>query len=108
MSTWPKLPEVRAFLRLQPNDVEDAVISTALAAAVDYGIRRTNYLYPADSVDVPDTVHQGCLMHSARLYRRRDSIDGALGWGDAGLIRVGRVDPDIEAMYSAVGPVVFG
>jgi hypothetical protein len=108
MATWPALKEVRSFLRLQPDDTEDLVIDTARMAAVDYGIRRLNYLYPVDSVDVPDTAHQACVMHSARLYRRRDSIDGTLGFGDLGLVRVGRQDPDIDALYASVGPLVFG
>ena len=51
---------------------------------------------------------QAALFHAARLYRRRDSLDGTIGFGDMGLVRVGRVDPDIEALYATVGPVVFG
>ena len=108
MSTWPALKEVRSFLRLQVDAVEDPVIQAATAAAVDYGIRRTNYLYPVDSDTVPDAAHQACLMHAARLYRRRDSVDGTLGFGDMGLVRVGRQDPDIDALYASVGPLVFG
>jgi hypothetical protein len=108
---WPALKEVRSFLRLQPDAETDSAITTALAAAVDYGNRRLNYLYPvppADNGTLPDTAHQACLMHAARLYRRRDSVDGTISWGDLGGVRVGRVDPDVEMLYSSVGPVVFG
>lgn len=111
MAYYPTLVEVRKFLRLQPDANDDAVITTALAAAVDYANRRTNYKYPIPPFDdgtLPDAAHQACLIHAARLYRRRDSIDGTLGFGDLGLVRVGRADPDIEALYSAVGPLVFG
>lgn len=114
MTDWPKLPELRTFLRLQVDATEDTVIDAARAAAVDYGNRRTNYQWPptADTstwlTPMPDLVHQACLMHAARLYRRRDSIDGTLGFGDAGMIRVGRYDPDIDALYASVGPLVFG
>ena len=49
-----------------------------------------------------------CYTHP-RLYRRRDSTDGTIGFGDAGVMRIGRTDPDIEALYDkgAVGPMVF-
>lgn len=122
MAAWPKLPEVRTLLRLQPDATEDGVIATALAAAIDYGMRRlgrtstmnpdgtvtVDWTYPADTVNLPDTGHQACLIHAARLYRRRDSIDGTLGFGDAGVVRVGRFDADVESLYSTLGPVVFG
>ena len=57
---------------------------------------------------MPDMVHLAAVLHASRLYKRRDSIDGALGWGDSGIIRVGRADPDINQMYDSVGPLVFG
>jgi Phage gp6-like head-tail connector protein len=112
---WPTLKEVRTLLRLQPEPTEDGIIQTALAAAIDYGNRRTDKRWPPTPADpstwtepMPDAVHEACLLHAARLYRRRDSLDGTIGWGDMGAIRVGRVDPDVEMLYASVGPVVFG
>jgi hypothetical protein len=104
---WPTLPNVRTFLRLQPDPVEDQVIGWALASAIDYGNRRTSQTYAAGGF-LPDLAFDACLMHAARLYRRRDSIDGTLGFGDMGVVRVGRADPDIDAAYASIGPVVFG
>lgn len=122
MAAWPNLAEVRKLLRLQVDVNEDPIIQTALAAAVDYGMRRlgqtsttnpdgtitTVWTYPPDTILLPDTAHEACLIHAARLYRRRDSIDGTIGFGDMGAIRVGRYDADIEALYSTLGPLVFG
>ena len=111
MAYWPKLQEVRTLLRLQPDATEDGVITTALVAAIDYGNRRLNYRYPIPPFDdgtLPDTAHEACLLHAAHLYRRRDSLDGTIGFGDAGAVRVGRFDPDVETLYTAVGPLVFG
>jgi hypothetical protein len=108
---WPKLQEVRSLLRLQPDPTEDGIITTALVAAIDYANRRLNYLYPVPPYDdgsLPDAAHEACLLHAARLYRRRDSIDGTISWGDLGGVRVGRVDPDVEYLYASLGPVVFG
>jgi len=115
MAAWPNLAEVRTLLRLQPDPTEDQVIATALAAAIDYGVSRYGYdattglpNQPADSTNVPDTGHQACLLHAARLYRRRDSIDGTIAWGDMGAMRVGRGDPDVDALYALLAPLVFG
>jgi len=111
MAYYPKLQEVRSLLRLQPDATEDGIITTALAAAIDYANRRLAYKYPIPPYDdgtLPDAAHEACLLHAARLYRRRDSIDGTISWGDLGAIRVGRIDPDIEQLYAAVGPLVFG
>jgi hypothetical protein len=121
-TTWPSLKEVRTLLRLQPDPNEDGVIQTALSAAVDYGMRRfgydlvwdddtqmwdTVYRYPPDSDQVPDSAHEACLLHASRLYRRRDSVDGTISWGDLGAVRVGRVDPDVMGLYEAVAPWGF-
>ena len=35
-------------------------------------------------------------------------VEQAVGWGDMGVIRIGRVDADVEALYNSVGPLVFG
>jgi len=108
---WPTLDEVRTFLRLQSDPVEDAVVQGALDAAIDYGNRRTNYVYDpgaATPIDAPAIAHHACLIHASRLYRRRDSTDGTIGFGDMGVVRVGRTDPDIEALYSTIGPMVVG
>lgn len=121
MSTWPTLKEVRSLLRLQPDSEQDSLIQSALAAAIDYGVGRMGSYwvlnsdgtlgrapnYPPDATDLPDRAHQACLLHAARLYRRRDSIDGTLGFGDLGVVRVGRTDADVDALYGSVGPVVF-
>jgi hypothetical protein len=108
VAAWPKLPEVRTFLRMQPDPTEDTVIDVARSAAIDYGISKYGGRFDIDSTDVPDSGHQACLQHAARLYRRRDSIDGTISWGDMGAIRVGRVDPDIEALYGVKAWMVFG
>lgn len=113
MAGWPTLPEVRAFLRITGTG-DDSVIDQARQAAIDYGNRRTNYRWdpgvdPATwTTYLPWAVHEAAVIHAARLYRRRDSIDGTVGWADVGLTHIGRVDPDVEAMYASVGPLVFG
>jgi hypothetical protein len=103
---WPELSDVRAELRLASDPNEDPIIGRALAAAIDWGEGVTNGRFHTtdpdtgdDVLDVPDGPWHACLLHASRLYRRRDSVDGTIGWGDQGIVRVGRVDPDIWAGY---------
>ena len=108
MASWPTLSEVRTFLRLEPEPTQDGVLRTALDAAIAYGISKYGGLYDTASTTVPNDGHEACLIHASRLYRRRDSIDGTISWGDMGAIRVGRVDPDVAALYGTKAPPVFG
>ena len=108
MASWPDLKEIRTFLRMQPDPTEDAVITMARLAAIDYGQRRLGTAtFPADTTALPDACHQACVQHAARLYRRRDSLDGTIGWGDVGIVRVGARDPDIAALYELYAPFPF-
>lgn len=108
MASWPKLADVRAWLRLQPDPSEDAVIDMARTAAIDYGYHKTGEQWEPDSSDVPQAVFQACVMDAGRIYRRRDSLDGTVAWGDMGAVRVGRADPDTERLYALYAPLVFG
>jgi hypothetical protein len=47
---------------------------------------------------VPIQVTQACVILASRYYKRLDSPLGVLGMSDTGVIRVGRVDPDIAQL----------
>lgn len=47
---------------------------------------------------VPTAVKQATIILAMRQFKRYDSPLGVAGFGDLGMIRVGRVDPDIEAL----------
>jgi len=108
MADWPSLKQVRLLLRLQPDTAEDALIDQARLAAIDWCNRRTGYRFDDVDGDLPDAVYQAATLLAARWYRRRDSLDGTIGWGDLGVIRVGNRDPDVEALLAPWLPVVFG
>jgi hypothetical protein len=111
MAGWPELADVRTELRLVSDPSEDQVIEWARKAAIDWGESVTNRRFHTidevtgdDVLDVPDGPWMACLLHASRIYRRRDSLDGTIGWGDQGVVRVGRIDSDIWAGY---GPYIW-
>lgn len=59
---------------------------------------------------IPDAINQACVMHAARIFNRKESPQGVAGWGEFGMIRVGRTDPDVVAFlepYQYFGGVGF-
>ena len=122
MAAWPTHDEVVTLLRLPDDSAEpDAVVEWARLGAIDYTIGRLDpvlvgwvdsdgtVLVPDPSTAaVPDGVHEAALIYSARFYRRRDSLDGTIGWGDMGVVRVGVKDNDAEALLARYIAVVVG
>jgi hypothetical protein len=92
---------------MQPNDADDSVIDAARLAAIDYGMGRTGNRWANDAPDVPYAVAMAATMDASRIYRRRDSIDGTILWGEGGAVRIGRADADVERLYGEYAPPVF-
>ncbi len=46
----------------------------------------------------PKAVEQACILLSMRLFKRLDAPLGAVGFGDIGVVRVSRIDPDIQSL----------
>lgn len=57
---------------------------------------------------IPTAVKQACIISSLRLYKRLESPTGVLGFGDVGVVRVGRVDPDVERLIGPYRKVRMG
>jgi hypothetical protein len=121
VAAWPTHDEVLQQVRLIEGSADDALVESARLAAIDYTIGRLDpvmvgwvgsdgtVLEPDPSVaPVPDGVHEAALIYSGRFYRRRDSLDGTIGWGDMGVVRVGVKDNDAEAMLGRYIAVVVG
>ena len=109
-AAWPKLADVRSWLRMQPDATEDAVIDSCRVAAIDYAITELpGYSWSSvDALDVPDEIVLATVQNAAHLYRRRDSLDGTIAWGEMGVVRVGKSDPDVEKAYAHYKHLVFG
>lgn len=56
---------------------------------------------------VPAEVEQATLLKAAQLFRRKDAPFGVAGFGEFGVVRIGRQDPDVVDMLAPfVLPVV--
>jgi hypothetical protein len=103
---WPTVADVQNVLRVEAgNPGDDALVATDLAAAITWTVNRVDPKYvpgsPTFIAPLPDPLFTVAQHEAARLYRRRDSVDGTIGWGDMGVVRVGPKDPDIETMIAA-------
>lgn len=49
---------------------------------------------------VPSDIEQACIILSQRQYKRYDSPLGVAGFGDLGVIRVSRIDPDVASILA--------
>lgn len=56
---------------------------------------------------VPAMVKQACRLQTARVLKRQESSLGVAGFGEFGVVRVSRIDPDIDSMlqpYKLLSP----
>jgi hypothetical protein len=56
---------------------------------------------------IPTDVKQACNLMAIRQYKRYDSPLGVAGFGDIGVVRVSRVDPDIESLLAPYRKIRF-
>ena len=47
---------------------------------------------------IPTAIEQATVILGSRIFKRNDAPLGVTGFGDLGVIRVGKIDPDVEAM----------
>lgn len=56
---------------------------------------------------VPTDIKQATILLAMRQFKRYDSPLGVAGFGDLGVIRVGRIDPDIESLIMPYKKIRF-
>ena len=110
-AAWPVIDDVKNLLRIGDSTDDDALVTQDLAAAIQWVSNRVMSTCVPGSPDyngvLPDPLFTVAQYEAARLYRRRDSVDGTIGWGDLGVVRVGPKDPDIETMIAPYLAIVF-
>ena len=108
---WPTVSDVKTVLRTSEDPGDDTLVAQDLSAAIAWTTNRVDPQWlpgnPANlSGLLPDPLFTVAQYEAARLVRRRDSVDGTIGWGDMGVIRVGPKDPDIETLIAAYLAIV--
>lgn len=79
-----------------------------------------DYTFPTDGVEatvqvvgtfgfasVPTAITQATILLGSRNFKRNDAPLGVTGFGDLGVIRVSKLDPDVEAMIMPYKKVQF-
>ena len=79
-----------------------------------------DYLYPTSGGEatvqvvgtfgfatVPTAIKQATIILGSRIFKRLDSPLGVAGFGDIGVMRVGKLDPDVEALIMPYKKVRF-
>ena len=56
---------------------------------------------------IPSAIKQATILSSLRAYKRYESPTGVLGFSDIGVVRVGRLDPDVERLIQPYRKIRF-
>ena len=56
---------------------------------------------------IPSAIKQATILSSLRAYKRYESPTGVLGFSDMGVVRVGRLDPDVERLIQPYRKIRF-
>jgi hypothetical protein len=56
---------------------------------------------------IPSAIKQATILASLRAYKRFESPTGVLGFSDVGVVRIGRLDPDVERLVSPYRKIRF-
>jgi len=56
---------------------------------------------------IPSAIKQATILASLRAYKRYESPTGVLGFSDMGVVRVGRLDPDVERLIQPYRKLSF-
>lgn len=57
---------------------------------------------------IPEVVEQANLIQSGRLFKRKDSPEGVIGSAEWGVVRLARIDPDVQALVAHLVLPGFG
>jgi len=57
---------------------------------------------------VPDPVHEACYIQASRVFKRKDAPFGIAGSPDLGMMRLGRLDPDVLWMLDPYKKLATG
>lgn len=96
---------LKVYLGLDPATSTDeaamtAAVDAANAAAVKWRADVTTDAATGAVLPTwPADIEQGAHLFASRLYGRRASIGGSVGFADLGIAPLPRIDPDVRALW---------
>lgn len=106
MATRPTVGDLISFVSLyDPNDRVTDAFGEVLATALALIESRVNLpaAFEAATPDenaYPQEIALAVLLTAARLAKRSSSPEGVSGFGDLGVVRIGKNDPDVETLIT--------
>jgi hypothetical protein len=102
MADWPDVDRLARWINIAVPSPAETLTLEEIVAAVPEAIRQ--YCdRPDEWVDVdtvPEPVAEAALLFEGRLWQRRNSLDGTVGFGDAGVVTVARSDGDVMRLLA--------
>ena len=109
---WPTVSDVKTVLRTADDPGDDTLVAQDLSAAIAWTTNRVDPQWVPGSP--PRLSAPSCPTRCSPSPNTRPPawsaaairVDGTIGWGDMGVIRVGPKDPDIETLIAAYLAIV--
>lgn len=102
MVAWPDLNALRGWMRenVAGGEAEDATqLEISLASATDMIQGRLDAeLVDPEGEECPDSVALAIMIRALSLYVRRDSPSGIISFSPDNVIRVNRMDADVDQL----------
>lgn len=104
MALWPTGSDTQGWMRDEaiggaPDDA-GALNEVTEAATASIRSRLSTALLPVDVNDCPPDLRLGIMCRAAALYMRRDSPTGIVSFSPDAVIRINRLDADVEALIA--------
>lgn len=100
---WPTVDDLARWVNVVIPTPDETALLEQIVAVVPDAVRQycdRPFDEPSDLDDVPPNVAEAALLWEGRLWQRRNSLDGTLGFGDSGIARVGGRDPDVDRLLA--------
>lgn len=104
MAEWPDVVDLATQLNVPGDGPAADLVARSLRSGTAFVQSRCIMPDPLDAdgepTEIPDDLFEAILLQAAKFYARRNSPEGVSGANDFGIVRVGRIDPDAEALMA--------
>lgn len=101
-TTWTELTDIEVY---PDNALEKGEAIRGLVSQTDWGMyRRARITARWGWPSVPSPVREATMLQANRLYKRPGSTEGVAGSSEWGLVRIPRLDPDVQSLLTKWHP----